>query len=97
LLGPMFGIRIDSDSRPIGLEISRVGDGLLAIGRETRSSRGRFLIPGLRRPVGSPGPVSGSRWPSGFSVADSDGRTVGAWIRSPTGCGSPVDRRDAVS
>ena len=35
----MFGIWTKSGSRPRGLEISRVGDGLPGIGRETRSLR----------------------------------------------------------
>ena len=51
-----------------------------AIGREIHSSRDRFLMPGLRRPVGYPGPVSRSRWRFDFSVADSDGRTVGGRV-----------------
>ena len=73
--------------------MSRPGDGLPAIGRETRSSRGRSPMPGLRRPVGSPGPVSRSRWPIGSSRCRFrfDAGTVGAWTRSPEGCGSPTD------
>ena len=80
-----------------GWESREFGDGLPAIGRETRSSRGRFPMPGLRRPVGSPGPVSKLRWRFGSSVADSDARTVGAWTLSPGDCGSPPDLPDAAS
>jgi hypothetical protein len=54
-------------------------------------------MPGLRRPVISRGSVSALRWHVGFSVVGSDGRTVGALMRSPKGCGSPPDRPDAVS
>ena len=64
---------------------------------ETSSSRVRFLMPGLHRPVVSPGPVSALLWPLGFAVVDSNGRTVGAWMRSPGGCGSPLNRPDAAS
>ena len=64
---------------------------------ETRSSRSRFPKPGLRRIVDFPEPVSRLPWSVDFSALDSDGRTVGAWIRSPGGCGSPPDRADAVS
>ena len=57
-----FGTWIGSGSRPSWLAMSRPGDGLHAIGRGTRSSRGRFPTPGSRRPVGSPVPASMSRW-----------------------------------
>jgi hypothetical protein len=97
LLEPTFGISTNSDSRPRRLEFSRLGDGLPAIGRETRSSKGRFPMPGLRRPLGSREPVSRLLWPVGFSVVASDRPTVGAWMTSPRGCGSPSDRPDAVS
>jgi hypothetical protein len=54
-------------------------------------------MPGLRRPVGSPGPVPGLRWLLDFSVAGSDRKTVEAWTPLPTGCGSQADRPNAAS
>src|SRR5208337_3103495 len=59
--------------------MSRPGGGLPAIDREIRSSKGRFPMPGSRRPVGSPVPVSTLRWPVGSSAVDTDGQTDGAW------------------
>jgi hypothetical protein len=54
-------------------------------------------MPGLRRPVVCPGPVSALLWLLGFSVVGSDHQTVGALTRLPRVCGSPPDRPDAVS
>ena len=84
----------NSGSRPEMIGNLEVRDGLPAIGRETRSSRGRFPMPGLHPPVGSPRPVS--RLLCAVHVVGSDARTVGAG-RSPTGCGSPTIRPDAAS
>ncbi len=68
-----FGTWIGSGSRPCWSAMSRPGGGLPAIGREIRSSRGQFPIPGSRRPLGSPAPASTLRWPVGSSAVDIPG------------------------
>ena len=78
----------------------QAGDGLHDIGREIRSSRGRFRLLGSRRPVGSPVPASMSRWLIDSIGAGSGSNAVGivgACRMSPRGCGSPTIRPDAAS